>query len=144
MFKPHNISGCGAYGVGKPVGTACFFGGHLFDQCLTHQISLQSLKMCQTFRSSRQNLRVYTPSLRRTARTYPRYNTNCINNLSRTFASQKSELSNDSETSKLMVTYLQILGIVRTSFLVEDNRTLHCHATYDCFPIFSDTRYRRS
>ena len=54
-------------------------------------------------------------------------------------ASKKSELSKYSETSKLLVNYLQLLGVARE--LVEAGRTgswqMHLLAIYDSLPIFS-------
>ena len=65
--------------------------------------------------------------------------THLIKRIAQALASNKSELSKYPETNKLLVNYLQMLGVARE--LVEADRTaswqMHLNAISDCLPLYS-------
>ena len=117
------------------------FRGHLLvSQCLTKQIIAKVIEDEPDFEILVTKIeRIYTQAKAGCVDLDALLKTDCIKRISRALASKKSELSKCSETSKLWVNYLQMLGVARE--LVEADRTgswqMHIHAISDCLPIFS-------
>ncbi len=117
------------------------FRGHLLvSQCLTKQIIAKVIEDEPDFEILVTEIeRIYTQAKAGCVDLDALLKTDCIKRISQALASKKSELSKCSETSKLWVKYLQMLGVARE--LVEADRTgswqMHLHAIYDCLPIFS-------
>ena len=124
---------------GKAVQRA--FRGHLLvSQCLTKQITAKVIEDEPDFEILVTEVeRLYTQAKAGCVDLDALLNTDCIKRISQALESKKSELSRYSETSKLWVNYLQMLGVARE--LVEADRTgswqMHLHAISDCLPICS-------
>ena len=117
------------------------FRGHLLvSQCLTKQIIAKVIEDEPDFEILVTDIeRIYTQAKAGCVDLDALLKTDCIKRISQALASKKSELSKCSETRKLWVNYLQMLGVARE--LVEADRTgswqILLHAISDCLPLFS-------
>ena len=91
------------------------FRGHLLlSQCLTKHVIAKVIEDEPDFEILVTEIeRIYTQAKVGCVDLDALLKTDCIKRISQALASKKSELSNCSETSKLWVNYMQMLGVAR-------------------------------
>ena len=123
---------------GKAVQRA--LGGHLLvSQSLTKQITAKAIEDEPDFEIMTELERLYTQAKADSVGLDALLNTDCIKRISQALASEKFESSKYSETSKLVVNYLQMLGVARELAQVRGKRTSMLYLTFS--PICSAAVY---